>query len=119
MKNPGYIIGLVALSVLLTTGCGAKVTNNHDALAQHLALAGFKVFGTERCGACSVQKELFGDSWQYINYEECTEEGTSHQTELCKAENIVAYPTWELPDGTREKGVITPEELAEISNFSE
>ena len=119
MKNPAYIISLAVLSVLLITGCGTKTTTNHDALAQHLALAGFKVFGTEACGACSVQKELFGSSWQYINYEECTEEGTSYQTELCKAENIVAYPTWELPDGTREKGVMTLEELAEISNFPE
>jgi glutaredoxin-related protein len=32
------------------------------------------LYGSKICPHCLKQKELFGDSFQYINYVECTEE---------------------------------------------
>lgn len=116
-----FIFSATVLSLMLLAGCGTTptlVNEQYDALAKHLTESGFKMYGTEWCGACKRQKELFGSSFQYINYEECSVNGSSKQTQVCKAEGIEAYPTWELPDGTKREGIISIEEFKEISKFS-
>jgi len=32
-------------------------------------------------------------------------------------EDITAYPTWKLPNGEKQKGAMSLEKLAKISNF--
>jgi len=64
------------------------------------------MYGTATCPHCLAQKELFGDSFQYINYTDCVENPNACQ-------GIDRVPTWEFKDGTQEVGEKTFEELAE------
>ncbi len=114
-------LSILVLTLLFLAGCGSAsvpTVGQYDALAKHLTESGYKMYGAEWCGACKRQKEIFGTSFQYINYEECSLDGWTKQTAVCKAENIMAYPTWELPDGTRRETVIGITEFIEISGFN-
>ena len=88
----------------------------YDGLAKCMTEKGVKVYGAYWCPNCQKQEELFGKSYDYINYVECAVEGSGEQNELCRKAGIEAYPTWELPNGQRIIGVRTPEELAEITD---
>ncbi|MBU1083307.1 hypothetical protein KKE14_02620 [Patescibacteria group bacterium] len=129
----GIIIGVVIVAVLI----GAKflpATNtadnsavkddvisaegiNKDDLARYLTQIGAKVYGADTCSACAYQKELFGGSWQYIDYIECSTP-TGGQAEVCLAAKITAYPTWEFPDGEKQVGAMTLAELVQRSGFN-
>lgn len=116
-----FTLSLITLSLVYLAGCGGAailVDGQYDALAKYLTESGIKMYGTDSCGACQTQKELFGDSWQYINYEDCYANESPQQLQICEEHDITAYPTWEFADGEQIQGVMSPEKLAEISNFS-
>ena len=66
-----------------------------DAFAKCLTEKGAIFYGTEWCGHCSTQKELFGESLQYIDFVDC-----DINSERCSSAGIRGYPTWKLADGT-------------------
>jgi len=105
--------GIMVAVILLLSGCGARVAiGQYDDLAKSLTATGAKMYGSSHCGACNYQKELFGNSWQYINYIECTSsDGSGRQSTVCKDENIKAYPTWRFTGEDEEIGVMTIEQL--------
>jgi len=116
-----FIFSATVLSLILLAGCGTTstlVNEQYDALAKHLTETGIKVYGATGCGACQKQEELFGDSWQYINYEDCHASESRQQLQICAEHDIRAYPTWEFANREQKQGVMLPEQLAEISNFS-
>lgn len=127
-----FTFSAIILSMVFLAGCGPVSTatveqydvsaqhltvGQYDALAQHLTESGFKIYGTSWCSACKMQKDLFGSSFQYINYEECSLDTGSGQTEVCIADGIKAYPTWQFHDGTKKAGFMTIEQLKETSGF--
>ncbi len=88
------------------------------ALAQHLTEIGAKKYGAFWCPHCYEQKQLFGkEAFAEIDYIECDPQGQNPQREACMAAGIQSYPTWEI-DGKLYPGTKTPQELAELSNFS-
>lgn len=88
-----------------------------ESFAQCLTEKGMKFFGSKNCGWCAKEKTLFGDSLQYVDYIECV--GDDDQwTKECQDAQITSVPTWQLPDGTKESGFKTLEQLAEISTCS-
>ncbi len=93
--------------------------NNYDEFAKCLTEKGINIYSSFRCSHCTQQKELFGDSYQYLNHIECHPQGPEAQTELCLQKNITGTPTWIMePDGLeikREAGYMTIEELKEFS----
>ncbi|OGZ63859.1 MAG: hypothetical protein A3A98_01045 [Candidatus Staskawiczbacteria bacterium RIFCSPLOWO2_01_FULL_40_39] len=86
-----------------------------DAFAQCLKDKGVKFYGTFWCPHCQNQKALFGSSKKYLPYVECSTADSRGQLQVCKNENIEAYPTWKFPDGTSEQGEVALEKLAEKS----
>jgi len=68
-----------------------------DNLAKCLSEKGIKMYGSNECSACSYQKQLFGSSFQYIDFVECTE-----SPELCQG--ITGYPTWKSADKELSRG---------------
>ena len=68
------------------------------------------MYGSDLCSHCAEQKELFGDSFKYINYVDCLK-----NKEECINANIQAYPTWVI-NGRYYEGVKTLQELKELSN---
>jgi len=87
----------------------------YDDFAQCLTDNGVKMYGAYWCPHCLDQKKEFGNSWQYVDYIECSLPNNGGQTQVCDDAGIEGYPTWELGDGTQLSGVQTFETLAEKS----
>jgi hypothetical protein len=113
MKNK-FVLPTLLILIFFISGCINQETENHDALAKCLTEKGVKMYGTYVCPACAQQKDLFGDSFQHIDYIECHPRAENSQYELC--EDIERVPTWEFPDGTRVTGVQKLEALAVLSD---
>ncbi len=88
----------------------------YDELAECMTEKGVKVYGAYWCPNCKKQAELFGKSYNKIEYIECAIPNNGAQNEFCQKEGIKAYPTWELENGERVVGVKTPEELAQLTS---
>ncbi|MBS3164257.1 hypothetical protein J4439_02400 [Candidatus Woesearchaeota archaeon] len=81
-------------------------------LASCLSESGVTFYGASWCSHCDEQKRLFGDSGKYLRYVECAlPDGT--QAPACAG--IEGYPTWEFADGSRVAGVLSLEQLGELS----
>jgi glutaredoxin len=81
-----FIFLLVFLLVI--AGC-AKGPGKYDSFAQCLTEKGAAMYGTEWCSHCKNQKELFGNSFQYIYYADCDK-----RKQECVDAGIEGYPTW-------------------------
>lgn len=86
---------------------------NLDGFAQCLTEKGAKFYGSKNCGWCEKQKELFGESLQYVNYIECIDPETDQWSELCRGAGVDAVPTWEI-GGEMNPGFKTLEQLSEL-----
>jgi hypothetical protein len=111
---------LITLAVLIIAGGYAltlreQLPGKHDDFAQCLTDAGVKEYGAFWCGKCKEQKALFGRSFKYVNYIECSL--PNHEmNQRCQEENIEGYPVWEFADGERINGFLSLETLAEKTN---
>jgi hypothetical protein len=108
------IIGLLILgtiaTILLRSGRGIP-SGKYDTFAQCLASKNLTMYGAVWCSACKAQRALFGDSFKYASYVECTENPNE-----CIAKAIEKYPTWIDEKEQRYVGVQSLEKLSEISN---
>lgn len=86
-------------------------------LADYLTEKGYKLYGAVWCSHCQEQKELFGTAADRLNYVECSTPDGTDQLDICVQENIEVYPTWGLPDGTKMPGVMTLQQLADLSGY--
>ncbi len=114
---------------LFPTGINLGVPNSPEAPAQEVTVVasadfaqcltskGVKFYGSKNCGWCDKEKELLGESLQYINYIECIGDD-GQPTKTCQDAKIESFPTWQLPDGKMESGYKTLEQLAEVSGCS-
>lgn len=102
-------IALIGIfSVMFFAGCTQPTqTQNLDEFAQCLTDKWAIMYGSVTCPHCLSQKALFGDSFQYINYVECTEE-----FERCA--NLKSWvPVWEIGSGNYLPG---KQELATLAD---
>jgi hypothetical protein len=114
MKKLNIAIVLVlACFLVLLSGCKTEpVDVDLDAFAQYLTGEGISMAGTDWCGHCKDQKELFGSSFQYIDYHNCDEEPG-----WCSERGVPGYPTWVLSDGSIYPGVKSIDDLKELSGY--
>ncbi len=82
--------------------------------AQCLKQNGVLFYGASWCPHCAQQKALFKTTYTDLPYVECSAPDGNGQTEECKAQKVMAYPTWRFPDGSELTGVIPVEKLASI-----
>ncbi len=120
MKGKHAALVIVAL-IVIGLGYGALTGNfvsntsepggegPYDSFAQCLTENGAVMYGAYWCGHCQNQKEMFGSSFQYINYVECTEQG-----DLCQEAGITGYPTW-IINGNKYPGEKPLETLVSLS----
>lgn len=101
-------IGVLVLVVVIAGGLYAFVhhqqTSRYKAFAQCLSSKGAKMYGAFWCPHCSEQKELFGSSFEYVDYVECGIKGSRGVAPACTDANIKHFPTWIFADGTRVEG---------------
>jgi len=86
-----------------------------DSFAKCLSENGVTMYGSNECPFCNRQKELFGSSFEFIDFINCGEEEIK-----CTDKNVNALPTWLrfTKDGEelgRHVGLLT---LKELSYFS-
>ena len=106
----GIIAALIIAMILFLLN--AKQDTTYDTFATCLTEKGVTMYGAYWCPHCQNQKEMFGDSWQYVHSVECSLPNRAGQTEFCKAAGITGYPTWEFAGGERVPGELTFEALS-------
>lgn len=77
-----------------------------DGFAKCVKKSGAKMYGAWWCPHCQDQKELFGYTFQYVNYVECSAPGQRVENDTCKRAGIKNFPTWQFADGTRAEGIL-------------
>jgi hypothetical protein len=101
-----------------TTANSSSESTPEMALATHLKSAGAKMYGTYWCSVCHWQRKQFGEeAFNQITYVECDPGGTNSQADLCRQQNIRAYPTWEVNGRIYPPGGYPLEDLAEMSGY--
>ncbi len=106
------VIGIVAIAIVAIYFLGVSLTGQatadgkYDDFAKCLTEKGAVMYGAEWCSHCKNQKNMFGSSFQYINYVECPDNPS-----LCNSEGIRGYPTWKI-GGTLYSGERSLESLA-------
>lgn len=95
----------------------STLTPDLVAFAQALAASDTTFFGAAWCPHCTAQKELFQDGAQYLPFVEVTNpDRTLNQIGI--DEEIMEYPTWEFPDGTRLEGEQTLQTISQRSGVA-
>ena len=102
------------LALFMGIGVGGKVPEDLDSFAMCLSDKGAKMYGASWCGHCNDQKDMFGESWQHVDYVECSGPFGGEVAECVQA-GIKGYPTWVFPDLGKKPGTQTFEELSEYS----
>ena len=123
MKKQNALLLLFSLIVFLfITSCAKSAAPSsslqYDNFAKCLSDNNVRMYGAYWCPHCANQKEMFGDSFQYVNYIECSLPNRAGQTQACKDAIIESYPTWEFKDGSRTKGEMTFLQLSQKSGCS-
>ncbi len=116
MKNSTIVWILVVVLVVLGTIFLVKTPGKPgelDGLAQCLKDKGVTFYGAFWCPHCQAEKAAFGRSARLLPYVECSTPDTQGQTQICIDKKVTGYPTWVFPDGTRQEGEMTPQELAD------
>jgi thiol-disulfide isomerase/thioredoxin len=115
--NFNYIaIGLITIC-LIGLSLYLYKTNKVSSLSD--CLSGKAVFyGASWCPNCTMQKKLFGDYANNINYIECSTNENEAQSDFCEKEKIAKYPTWKFSDGSVVEGLLKLETLAAKSGCS-
>ncbi|OGY46094.1 MAG: hypothetical protein A3A24_03690 [Candidatus Buchananbacteria bacterium RIFCSPLOWO2_01_FULL_46_12] len=124
MKNQKLIfISSIALAALVIVVIVVQVMSSanagpgqYDSFAQCLKQSGAKMYGAYWCPHCQDQKEMFGPSWQYVDYIECAIPGGQGQTAVCSQAGIDGYPTWVFGDGSRVAGAMSLSDISQKSN---
>jgi len=110
-----FVLILVSIIGLKMTGNVVVTNYNYDDFAKCLTTNGVKMYGAYWCPHCTNQKQMFGGSWQYVNYIECALPDGG-QAKTCSQAGIVGYPTWEFQDGKKISGELSLEQLSQYSN---
>jgi len=94
---------------------GNRTQHKYDGFARCLSGRGVKMYGAWWCPHCLEQKEMFAKSFQYVPYVECGVKGDIHaKSQVCKDENIKAFPTWQFPPtGERVEREFSLQELSD------
>jgi len=121
MKNKTYIVIGIFVAIIIIAAVylafpkKPSQPGKYDDFAKCLTEKGAAMYGAYWCSHCAAQKEMFGDSFKYINYVECDPNGQNAKPELCQQVGIQGYPTW-IINGETYEGVRQLAELASVTN---
>ena len=90
-------------------------SGQYDEFSQCLTNNGAKMYGAYWCPHCNSQKSMFGNSFDKIDYIECSLPGGNGQNQVCNNAGIQSYPTWEFNNGQRQTGVLSLQQLSQLT----
>jgi glutaredoxin len=102
-------LAAIAIGYKAFTGMSVATGSNYDNFAKCLTEKGVVMYGSVTCPHCQNQKKVFGESFKYISYIECSENPTQ-----CSENGVQFVPTWSI-DGKLYTGEKTIEELSSLS----
>jgi len=108
---------VVVLAAAYYAGWHRK-NHKYDAFAQCLSSKQAKMFGLSWCPHCVEQKEMFGEAFHYVHYEECGIVETHEETPACKIQGIKLFPSWQFGTDPPREGVLSMESLSERTGCS-
>lgn len=109
------IVLILVVAAVAFVAVGQSGPGKYDSFAQCLSSSGVKMYGAYWCTHCANQKQLFGSSWKYVSYVECSLPNRAGQTAVCSEAGIEAYPTWALLGGSKMEGELSLQQLAQRS----
>jgi hypothetical protein len=106
---------LVAIGLVAFAATKGTAPSSYDDFARCITQNSVKMYGTWWCGHCRGQKDMFGSSFQYINYVECSDIPSRDMKQECKDVGVEGYPTWQFADGSLAPGEQSLETLSQRS----
>lgn len=111
--RPAFMALLIAcMMVGFCTTVGSAESSDLDVFAKCVAEKKATMYGSFLCSHCDDQKKLFGPSFRYIPYVECSVRGSRQMSFPCIAAQIRYTPTWIFADDERRTGVQSLKELS-------
>jgi glutaredoxin len=111
----GITFCIAAVAVFGMLSEMTKVSGQYDGFAKCLSENGITMYGASWCPHCNAQKQMFGNSWMYMNYVECSLPNKGGQAQECVKARITSYPTCEFQNGLRIEGDIPLEKISSLS----
>lgn len=112
-SHPAFVALLIALvTAVFCAPVGTAQSNDLDAFAKCLGERKATMYGSFLCSHCDDQRKLFGPSFRYIPYVECSVRGSRQMSFPCIAAQIRYTPTWIFADDERRTGVQSLKELS-------
>jgi hypothetical protein len=112
-----YGIVVILLAAAFIAGRYYK-NHKYDAFAKCLATKQAKMYGLYWCPHCIEQKEMFGDAFHYVPYQECAIKGSSEEAPVCKMAGVKLFPAWQFSDEPPKEGVLSLEALSDKTGCS-
>jgi hypothetical protein len=109
-RRPTIVLGLAALLL-----AAAAAADQRTDLARCLTRKGVTLYGATWCPACEKQLEAFGRAADYLDYVECSLDGTGFVAPECEDADVKSFPTWEFGDGSRQTGQLSFARLSKKS----
>jgi hypothetical protein len=119
-KNKKTLTYVIVLILLAGAYLGGRYYRNHkyDAFAKCLATKQVKMYGLYWCPHCIEQKEMFGDAFHFVPYQECAIKGSSELVPACKVAGIKLFPSWQFGLDPPKEGVLSLEALSDKTGCS-
>lgn len=109
-------LAILAVALLVYQAYRTNQPNKLGPFASCLKDKGVIFYGAFWCPHCQNQKKLFGSAAGKLPYVECSTPDGQGQTQVCKDKKIDGYPTWVFPDGSRQSGEVSLEDLSKKSS---
>lgn len=100
------ILLFLVIAVILVSGCATQEIDKDTA---ECIASKSTLYIRAGCPYCDEQKEIFGESVEYLNIIDCMEEPAA-----CTTEAIAVVPTWVI-DGEKIVGVQSIAKLKELT----
>lgn len=109
-SNSKILIGIIVIAVIIFLIVPRKPgVREWDDFATCLSENGAAMYGTDWCSHCQDQKEMFGKSFDKVNFVDC-----DRSREECLSAGIEGYPTWKV-NGNNYPGVQSFQKLASLT----
>lgn len=118
MKSNTTWIIITILAIIVIVGGFVWYNNTpgkYDTFAACLKTSGMTFYGAFWCPHCQAEKAQFGKSVDKLPYVECSTPDAQGQTPICIANGISEYPTWVTKAGATTTGVLTIDQLSQMS----
>jgi hypothetical protein len=112
-----YGVVVILLAAAFIAGRYYK-NHKYDNFAKCLATKQAKMYGLYWCPHCIEQKEMFGEAFHYVPYQECAIKGSQEEAPVCKIAGVKLFPAWQFGDEPPKEGVLSMEALSDKTGCS-